>query len=255
MSAFCAFLLLSVLNGLPVDSKAELDAAAIASDLAPALVDKDDGDVKADDREGDLALTRYLQASKKNILRGVIMMAHFAGRLPKMQKTATLDAKRHVDRQGVVEYDTTDRQGDVTVQKYLIATYINGEMESSGKDNAKVAVTPDNYKFKYKGRRDKDGRAVFVFEINPRKKREGLFKGEIWLDSDTGLTVREAGRFVKSPSVFLKKVFFAREYTIRDGYAVPKLIQTSIETRFWGQAELDIQYSGFTWEEQQALLN
>ena len=45
-----------------------------------------------------------------------------------------------------------------------------------------------------------------------------------------------------------------REYTIRDGYAVPKLIQTAIETRFWGMAELDVQYSGFTWEDHHAEL-
>ena len=202
-----------------------------------------------------MILNRYFQVSKKNILRGVIMVAHFAGRLPTMEKSATLDAKRRVNKEGVIEYDTTDRQGDVTIQKYLIATFINGEMESSGKDNSKVAVTAANYKFKYKGKRDNDGRTVFVFEINPRRNREGLFKGEIWLDADTGLTVREAGRFVKSPSVFLKKVFFAREYTIREGYAVPKLIQTAIETRFWGLAELDVQYSGFTWEEHPSELN
>ena len=249
MSALCAFILFSVFSGLPVDSKVEFEAAGGMAPMYAMAPDKEQ------DREGDMALKRYLVASKKNTLRGVIMMAHFAGRLPKMEKSATLDAKRHVNKEGVVEYDTTDRQGDVTIQKYLIATFINGEMENSGKDTSKVAVTPANYKFKYKGKREKDGRPVFVFEINPRKSREGLFKGEIWLDSDTGLTVREAGRFVKSPSVFLKKVYFAREYTIREGFAVPMLIQTSIETRFWGLAELDVQYSGFTWEEQQAVLN
>lgn len=249
MSAFCALILFSVFTGLPVDSKVAFDSAGGTAESSFLAPDKDD------DREGEVMLKRYLQASKKNLLRGVIMMAHFAGRLPKMEKSATLDAKRKVNKEGVIEYDTTDRQGDVTIQKYLIATFINGEMENSGKDTSKVAVTPANYKFKYKGQREKDGRPVFVFEINPRKKREGLFKGEIWLDSDTGLTVREAGRFVKSPSVFLKKVFFAREYVIHEGFAVPKLIQTSIETRFWGLAELDIQYSDFTWEQHQALLN
>ncbi|HEY3443218.1 MAG TPA: hypothetical protein VGK29_20845 [Paludibaculum sp.] len=249
MTAICALLLFSVFSGLPAGARVEAGPAALFPDTAFVTPDKDQ------DGEGDMVLNRYFQVSKKNILRGVIMVAHFAGRLPKMEKSATLDAKRHVNKEGVIEYDTTDRQGDVTIQKYLIATFINGEMENSGKDTSKIAVTRDNYKFKYKGKREKDGRPVFVFEINPRKNREGLFKGEIWLDSDTGLTVREAGRFVKSPSVFLKKVYFAREYTIRDGFAVPKLIQTAIETRFWGLAELDVQYSAFTWEDHQAELN
>jgi len=171
------------------------------------------------------------------------MMAHFAGRLPKMQKSATLDAQRKVGKDGTLEYLPTDRQGDATVQKELIIRFMTGEMETSTKDNSKVAVTSDNYRFKYKGQRDREGRTVHIYEVNPKKKREGLYKGEIWLDAETGLSVREAGRFVKSPSVFLKKVDFTREYSIRDGVAVPKTMQTSIETRFWGNAELDIQYS------------
>ena len=179
------------------------------------------------------------------------MVAHFAGRLPKMQKSATLDARRHVDRQGVVKYEMTERQGDLTVQKELIARFMNGEEDSSLKDNSKVAITPENYKFKYKGWRERDGRQSYMFEVTPKKKREGLFRGEIWLDAQTALTVREAGRFVKSPSVFLKKVEFTREYAIQEGVAVPKLMQTSIETRFWGVAELDIQYGGLTWEDPQ----
>ncbi len=231
---------------MPADGR--LPARPLDSIDAPSfsLADKE----REAERDGDMVLNRYLQASRKNIVRGVTMMAHFAGRLPRMQKSATLNARRHIAKDGQVEYDTTDRQGDVTIQKYLIASFINGEMENSTKDHSKVSVTPENYKFKAKGEREKDGRRVFVFEVSPRKKREGLFKGEIWLDSETGLTVREAGRFVKSPSVFLKKVDFAREYTIRDGFAIPKLITTYIQTRFWGDAELDIQYSGFTWEDQ-----
>lgn len=200
-------------------------------------------------------LVQYLQVSKRSILRGVTMMAHFAGRMPKMQRSATLDAKRHISKDGSLQYSPTDRQGDASVQKELIIRFINGEMESAGKDNSKVAINNENYKFKYKGAREMDGRTAQVFEVNPRKKREGLFKGEIWLDTETGLAMRETGRFVKSPSVFLKRVEFVREYTIREGIAVPKAMQSSIQTRFWGMAELDVQYSDVVWEDPRFLAN
>jgi hypothetical protein len=207
------------------------------------------------EKEGEKILVQYLQVSKRSILRGVTMMAHFAGRMPKLQRSATLDAKRHISKDGSLQYSPTDRQGDASVQKELIIRFINGEMESAGKDNAKVAINNENYKFKYKGTRDMDGRTAHVFELNPRKKREGLFKGELWLDGETGLSVRETGRFVKSPSVFLKRVEFVREYTIRDGVAVPKAMQSSIQTRFWGMAELDVQYSDVVWEDPRFLAN
>ena len=63
--------------------------------------------------------------------------------------------------------------------------------------------------------------------MNPRKKREGLFKGEIWIDTDTALPVREVGRFVKSPSVFLKKVDFTLtyDYAVLGNGAVPDSVK------------------------------
>jgi hypothetical protein len=131
---------------------------------------------------------------------------------------------------------------------------MNGEVESTmpdlskDKDRKAVAITPVNYKFKYKGLQEIAGRQVHVYEVNPRKKRVGLFKGEIWIDSDTGLTVREAGRFVKSPSIFLKKVDFERQYAIVDGVSVPKSLSSQIQTRFWGMAELEIEYTDVTWD-------
>jgi hypothetical protein len=70
-----------------------------------------------------------------------------------------------------------------------------------------------------------------------------------WIDSETDLPVRESGRFVKSPSVFFKTVDFAREYETKDGFSVPKKMNTVVLTRLWGQVELDILYDGFRWQE------
>lgn len=204
---------------------------------------------------GDQLLVRYFDASRKNIVRGVSMAAHFAGRMPQMKKAAVIEARRKVTPRGTVEYEVLQRDGDNTVQKDLLARFMNAEMESSGdKVNDAVAISPENYKFKYRGQREKNTRLVHVFEVNPRKKRVGLFKGEIWLDAETGLTVLETGRLVKSPSVFLKQVDFEREYEIRDGYSIPKALHTQILTRLWGTAEIVVEYSDFSWDDRPASL-
>jgi len=65
-----------------------------------------------------------------------------------------------------------------------------------------------------------------------------LFKGEIWIDAATGMPIREAGQFVKTPSLFLKKIAFVRDYEIRDGVAYPLHIQSTVDTRIVGRAEL-----------------
>lgn len=243
MSIFPALLIAGLLAAAPASAAVPADAAG----TAPADTDKA--------RESEHILGRYVQASGSKVVRGLTMAAMFAGSLPKMGKSATVSARRLITREGSVNYEITDRRGDSTVWKEIILRYINGEMDNAGKDNTKVAVTPENYKFKYKGERERDGRTAHVFEVSPRKKRQGLFKGEIWIDAETALTVYETGRFVKSPSVFLKKVQFSREYAILDGVAVPKTLQTSIETRFWGVAQLDIQFSDFRWDDPMFALN
>jgi hypothetical protein len=73
-----------------------------------------------------------------------------------------------------------------------------------------------------------------------------LFKGEIWIDAITYLRVQESGRFVKNPSIFLKKVEFVRQYEIRDGIPVPRRIQSVVQTRLVGPAELTIDFSNFS---------
>jgi hypothetical protein len=84
-----------------------------------------------------------------------------------------------------------------------------------------------------------------VFQLQPRKKRVGLYKGELWLDSRLYLPVLEKGRLVKNPSVFFKKVDFERGFSIQDGLSVPSYITSTIDTRLVGKVELNISYSKF----------
>jgi len=79
--------------------------------------------------------------------------------------------------------------------------------------------------------------------LTPRKKREGQFKGELWVDEATGMPVRESGQLVKAPHPFLKRLTFTRDYEIRDGLAVPTQDEITIDVRFWGRAALSIRFT------------
>ena len=125
----------------------------------------------------------------------------------------------------------------------MIARYLTAESEALKSGPAAMAVTPVNYKFKYKGLLERDGRKVYAFHVSPRKKRTGLFVGELWLDPETHLRVREAGRLVKNPSVFLRKVEFVRDYAIESGMAIPARAQYSVDTRLVGKTHLSVAFS------------
>ena len=87
---------------------------------------------------------------------------------------------------------------------------------------------------------------AYVFQVSPRKKRLGLFKGEVWLDAKTYLPILEKGRLVKNPSVFFRKVDFERDFEIQNGAAVPAHMSSTIDTRLVGKINLNVAYSNPT---------
>jgi hypothetical protein len=183
---------------------------------------------------------------QERVLSGASMEVDISASLPKLKKNGTLHAFRKISSLGRITYERLKFEGDGTVKNNVIARYLTAEAEAQSKETPSLAVTPENYNFRYKGRADMDSRPVHVFQVTPRKKRVGLFKGEIWVDAQTFLRVQESGYLVKNPSFFLKRVAFVRKYEIRDGISVPRHIQSVVDTRLVGKAELDIEYSHFS---------
>ncbi|MBI2688970.1 MAG: hypothetical protein HYX27_21930 [Acidobacteria bacterium] len=189
-------------------------------------------------------LARYFAAVSEQTpkTRGVEMDMDFSARLPKLKKEGSMLAKRIVSSLGKISFVVKSFSGDSTVKNYVIIKYMSGEVEMADK-TLDAGINPKNYKFKYKRMESFNGRQVHVFELNPRKKQLGLFKGELWIDDETALPVRETGSLVKSPSIFLKKVNFTRTYAMYNGAALPARVESVVETRIAGKAELDIRYS------------
>jgi hypothetical protein len=179
---------------------------------------------------------------QERALEGSSMEVDIQASLPKLKKRGRLQGLRRISRLGRITYEALRFEGDNSVKNHVIARYLSAEVEARAEGSPSLAITPANYKFKFKGSLQPNGEAVEVFQITPRHKVVGLFKGEIWIDTTTFLCVRESGRFVKNPSIFLKKIEFVREYDIRDGISVPRQIHSVVDTRLVGPAELTIDF-------------
>lgn len=189
---------------------------------------------------------RYLTASQQQqaALRGVSMEVDIDAHVPKLQKEGKLHALRNISKLGTITYRMLGFNGDTSVKKEVIARYLAAEVESQTGPN--ISISPVNYNFKLKGLRDDQNGAYYVVAVSPRKKMVGLFKGELWLDRQTYLPLRESGRFVKNPSVFLKKMEFIKIYAVQDGVAVPQSLRSYIETRLFGPVQLSIDFTHFS---------
>jgi hypothetical protein len=196
------------------------------------------------DRDGSDIIEKYVSSTQvqQQAMRGMTMEVEIDADLPKLHKSGKMSARRMISKLGQISYKVLGFSGDNDVKKDVIARYLQAETESQ-KDNTQFAINQANYKFRYKGSLQINDQRDYLFDLKPRHKRVGLFKGELWLDAKTYMPIRETGRFVKTPSVFLKKVEFVRSYEIQNGIAIPKRIDSKIDTRLAGLAEIHV---GFT---------
>jgi hypothetical protein len=180
--------------------------------------------------------------SQQQALHGASMEVEIAASLPKLKKQGKLHALRRISEIGRITYEALGFEGDGAIKNQVISRYLSSEVEAQKEQAPSLAVTPENYKFKYKGHNQVDGRDIHVFEVSPLKKLVGMFKGEVWIDAVTYLRIQESGTLVKRPSVFLKKVAFVRKYIIRDGVSVPLQVKSTADVRLVGKAELTIDF-------------
>jgi hypothetical protein len=192
-------------------------------------------------------LAKYHEAVQRqqDVRKDIAMDVTMEATIPKLKKHGRMNALRRISSLGKITYKILGFSGDDTVKKEVMARYMTAEVDAAQGKREQIGLTPQNYEFKYKGQQEKEAKLVHVFELKPRQKRLGLFKGELWVDPTTFLPVREFGRLVKNPSVFIKKMEFVRKYDIRDGVSYLVQLDSRTDTRIVGRADLHIDYGNF----------
>jgi hypothetical protein len=204
----------------------------------------------ADTNEANVEIVNiYLRAAgaQQAMLRGIQMDVEIEAKIPKLDKRGRLLAVRRISCAGESTYEGLDFSGDSTVKEEVINRYLAAESQTSGLEG--IAITPSNYRFRLKAYLEQGGRRIDVFQLTPRKKKVGLFKGELWVDGQTGAPVHQSGQFVKNPSVFVRRILFARDYETRECASVPTHMISTVDTRLAGRVELDIHFSNFRWQD------
>jgi hypothetical protein len=158
--------------------------------------------------------------------------------LPTLKKTGRLRAIRRLFPVGHPDYEVLEITGDATVKNQVIVRYISADKKAAAFAASSVALTPANYKIHYAGSVWLANRLTYAFRVIPRKKREGLINGVLWLDSETAIAVRESGYLAKSPSVFVKRINLTRANELHNGTIAERITHVSVEMRVIGRAQL-----------------
>ena len=174
-------------------------------------------------------------------LAGYSAVTEVEADLPETAQHGDYELEREYTAPNELHFKPVRFTGDGFVKTNVITRILQSEVDHVGKaDFAATAITPANYKFSYKGTDKLDGHAVHVFQLKPRHKIVGLFKGKIYLDAQTGTLRRAEGTAVKSPSFFIKKLEFVQDYCDVGNFTLPLRTHSTAVTRVVGRAIVNI---------------
>jgi hypothetical protein len=187
------------------------------------------------------ALDRYLAppGDLKPSCSDSVFTVQIDAAMPKLHKQGSMSGLKVISRTGQVIYRGLQFTGDKLVKTAVIARFLaNDTNPLAGTDD--VAVSRQNYWFVYDKTSDYNGQTAFVFLLKPRRKRAGLFRGELWLAADTAAPLRLWGDLVKSPSIFVRSFRFVQDYVTVAGCSQPLRLLLTTRTRIAGEVEMAV---------------
>jgi hypothetical protein len=195
---------------------------------------------KSDPREAAAfqALDRYFRDARgRQAVAETAIPFRVDAELPKLHKRGVLRGIKVITNTGRIVYTQLHFVGDNLIRSAVIARFLSADTKLQTGGQA-PEIAPDNYRLSYKGTVDYDRRTAFVFATEPKRKTVGLFKGELWIDAETARPLREWGELVKSPSVFLRHVYFVRDYASSAADLNVRRIMIRLQAAFAGPVEL-----------------
>ena len=160
--------------------------------------------------------------------------------LPDISKWGEFELKSYYTAPKTLEFVGIRFTGDPFVKLNVIARLLRGETDQLRQKKDSVEINEANYKISYRGTSSLFGSLVYVYDLKPRKKRIGLFKGRIVLNAYDGAIVQAEGSMVKSPSFFVRGIDFFQDYVRVGGFTLVAHMHSSAKVRFIGRAIVDV---------------
>jgi len=143
-------------------------------------------------------------------------------------------------------FTTISVHGVGWIHRRVFGRLMEAETEAAeGYDKTNSAITPANYEARLLGTDSLSGRECYVLSLVPRRHDKYLFTGKAWIDKEDFAIARLEGEPAKSPSFWVVRAPFVREYQRVDRFWLPRQDETRTEIRFAGPYVLRIQYADY----------
>jgi len=143
-------------------------------------------------------------------------------------------------------FKTVSTHGVGWIHRRVFRGLMDAELDAaSGKQKVDSSITPANYEAQLMGTEQRNGRECYVLALTPRHPNKYLCVGKVWIDKEDAAIARVEGEPAKSPSFWVVKAPFVREYQRIGGFWLPAREETHSQIRFAGEYILQIQYADY----------
>jgi len=129
-----------------------------------------------------------------------------------------------------IQRSSGNNRGREVVQRVL-----KHETERAFHSNqAQIALTRDNYEFRYIGEAVFDDAPCYLLELKPRRREPELISGQVWIDKHSFLARHIEGELAKSPSWWLRRVRVKLTFANLDGTWLQSSMEAVADVRIVG---------------------
>jgi hypothetical protein len=150
---------------------------------------------------------------------------------------------------GTKTFTTASESGSSFIRGHVFEQIMKREAErAKGHQDQDSSITPDNYALEIVGQDRVGNTDCIVVHAIPKRREIDLFEGNIWIGNQDFAIVKAAGHLAKSPSPWIKRVAFVRQYQKIDGFWLPLREQSTAKIRIYGTRILTIDYRSYTFD-------
>ena len=129
-----------------------------------------------------------------------------------------------------IQISSGSSRGEQVVRRVL-----DNEVEAGSNGNqARSALTRENYEFTYTGEAVLDGQPCYLLGLKPKRKEKNLIAGQAWVDKHLFLVHQIEGEVAKTPSWWLKKVRVKLTFEDVDGTWLQSNMEAVADVRMVG---------------------
>jgi hypothetical protein len=195
--------------------------------------------------------TIFGQLERANELRAASLSSYWSTRRysvfePGHEADAELVVSMQFVAPSTKSFTPVSARGVGWIQKRVFGRLMEAETQAAaGKDHADSAITSANYTARLVGTDQLRGRDCWVLSLEPKRRDKYLFTGKAWIDKGDVAIARLEGEPAKSPSFWVVRAPFVREYQRVDQFWLPLQDETHSYIRFAGEYVFRIQYADY----------